>query len=616
VARRVGGGRRPIVPLVAAVAVLVSGVVGGLAAAPPASAGSAPTSLVPSGCAAGTTLNVVAHQDDELLFQSSSLTADLRAGRCVTTVFVTAGDAGHADAYWHERELGPRAAYAEILGVADAWTAGSAVVDGRTVAVARLDADPRVQLVSLRLPDGGMDGEGFPRTGDLGLPALYAGTIPSLTAVDGSATYTRASLQSLLLGLMTTIQPTNVNTLDHVGDLHDGDHPDHHIVGYLTDAAQRLYSTPHGFAGHQGYGIADRPSNLTLPQVLAKADTFFRYAEHDPATCGDWDACWNRGERQWFSREYTVGTPTTTPPAPPVAVDPNAPLSTHDVTPGAVVTASSQNTADGQTAVKAVDGVADGYPGDHRAEWATTGGRDGSRLSLVWPSARTIDQVVLHDRPNTSDRITGATLAFSDGSTVAVPALPDDGTAATVTFPARASSSVVLTVTSVSASTRNVGLSEITVRSATAPPVVTQPVLTDVTAGAVATASWDDAAAGQTAAKAIDGVADGYPGAAANEWVAPWGRTGVALTLTWSAPVTMDTIVLHDRPNPSDRITGGTLTFSDGSVVEVPALDDSGGATTVTFPARSSTSVVLTTTSVSATTRNVGLAELRVKTTS
>ena len=619
-ASRRGVVRRPSSPPVAGVVVALT-LAGALLAAAPAVAadtGHAPHPLTPTGCGAGTTLNVVAHQDDDLLFQSSTLVADLQAGRCVTTVYVTAGDGGHVEQYWRERELGPRAAYAEILHVDDAWTTSNVDVDGRAVAVARLDADPRVQLVSLRLPDGGTDGAGFPSTDDTSLTALYTGAIDSLTTVDGSSSYTLASLRSTLLALMTAVQPTNVNTLDHLGTMHDGDHPDHHVVGYLTDAAQRLYATPHGFAGYQGYGIRDRPSNLTMPQVLDKADVFFRYAEHDPATCGGWDACWNRSEREWFSRQYTVGTVTTTPPTPVVTVpvDPHAPLSAYDVTSGATVTASSENTADSQTAVKAVDGVADGYPGDHRAEWATPGGRDGSRLTLTWPSARSIDQVVLHDRPNTSDRITGATLSFSDGSTVAVPALADDGTASTVTFPARTSSSVMLTVTSVSSTTRNVGLAEIVVRSATAAPVVTPPVVTDVTTGAVATASWDDAAGGQTAAKAIDGVAGGYPDAPQNEWVAPWGRVGVTLTLRWSTPVTMDTIVLHDRPNLADDVTGGTLTFSDGSTVAVPALDAAGGATTVRFASRASTSVAFTTTSVSASTRNVGLAELRVQQTS
>ena len=53
---------------------------------------------------------------------------------------------------------------------------------------------------------------------------------------------------------------------------------------------------------------------------------------------------------------------------------------------GVAVTASSQNTSSGQTAVKAVDGVPSGYPGDSSKEWATVGGKAGSWIRLVWPA--------------------------------------------------------------------------------------------------------------------------------------------------------------------------------------------------------------------------------------
>ena len=42
----------------------------------------------------------------------------------------------------------------------------------------------------MRTPDGGTDGNGYPATGGATLGKLAAGTIPSLTSVDGSTTYT------------------------------------------------------------------------------------------------------------------------------------------------------------------------------------------------------------------------------------------------------------------------------------------------------------------------------------------------------------------------------------------------------------------------------------------
>jgi len=139
----------------------------------------------------------------------------------------------------------------------------------------------------------------------------------------------------------------------------------------------------------------------------------------------------------------------TTPPAP------------TNVAGAATVTASSENAADGQTAVKAVDGVVDGYPGDYTKEWATRAGKAGSWLQLTWPSPVTVGSVVLFDRPNTSDQVTAGTLTFSDGSTVAVPALNNAGAGVTVTFASRSTTSLRFTVTGVSASTGNVGLAEL-----------------------------------------------------------------------------------------------------------------------------------------------------------
>lgn len=131
----------------------------------------------------------------------------------------------------------------------------------------------------------------------------------------------------------------------------------------------------------------------------------------------------------------------------------------------AVATANSENPGTEQTADKAIDGIAGGHPGDYTTEWATVGGREDSTLTLTWPSPQLVGSVVLFDRPNTDDNVTGGTLAFSDGSTVLVPALPETGEPLALEFPPRETSSLVFTVTSVSSRTYNIGLSEIEVRA-------------------------------------------------------------------------------------------------------------------------------------------------------
>ena len=45
-------------------------------------------------CSAGSTMTIVAHEDDSLLFLSPDLMHAIQGGLCIRTVFVTAGDAG------------------------------------------------------------------------------------------------------------------------------------------------------------------------------------------------------------------------------------------------------------------------------------------------------------------------------------------------------------------------------------------------------------------------------------------------------------------------------------------------------------------------------------------
>ena len=150
-------------------------------------------------------------------------------------------------------------------------------------------------------------------------------------------------------------------------------------------------------------------------------------------------------------------------PAPTMFVVTILASGTTNIAPQASVTASSQNAQSDQTAAKAVDGYPTGFPGDSSREWATVGGTAGSWLNLKWPSAFSVNQVILYDRRNVDDHVTSGTLSFSDGSTIAVGPLDNDGAATAVKFPARTITSMKFTVDSVSAATKNVGLTEIQV---------------------------------------------------------------------------------------------------------------------------------------------------------
>ncbi|MBI1890511.1 MAG: DUF3472 domain-containing protein [Burkholderiales bacterium] len=119
------------------------------------------------------------------------------------------------------------------------------------------------------------------------------------------------------------------------------------------------------------------------------------------------------------------------------------PGSTEKFTPivnkavSSTVTVSSESANTDQYGVKAVDGAVLGYPGDYSKEWVTNGEGVGAWIKLQWPAATTVKQVILYDRPNTNDQVLAGTLSFSDGSSVAVGALPNDGSGLKVAFTAR-----------------------------------------------------------------------------------------------------------------------------------------------------------------------------------
>jgi hypothetical protein len=536
----------------------------------------------------GATMSIVAHENDDLLFLNPDILHDIQAGRAVRTVYLTAGDDGVASTFWQNRQIGEQLAYSEMTSVANSWTQADAGISGHPIPIYTLAAFPAVSIVFMHLPDGNLDGSGFPSDGFQSLQKLWQGAIPSIHAIDGSSSYSLQDLKNTLASLMSNFQADQIYTQDYTGTYGDGDHSDHHTVGYLVQAAAQQYTATFSLTGYQGYGISQKPANVTGADRTAKQNAFYAYGQAGTAVCNSTVSCGTGGYAQWLERRYTISAV----PSPDIALQ-------------AMATASSQNSGAGQTANKAIDGVINGYPGDHTKEWATSGGKAGSWLKLTWPSPQTVSMVVLYDRPNLNDQITAGNIQFSDGSSIPVGPLNNDGSATAYTFAPRTITSLQLNITGVSATTRNVGLAEIQVYG-------TFIYSADVALLSTATASSQNSSSGQTANKAIDGVVDGYPGDHTKEWATSGGGVGSWLKLTWPSPQKVNMVVLYDRPNLNDQITAGNIQFSDGSSLTIGPLNNDGSPAGYTFPAKTISSLQLNVTGVSSTTRNVGLAEIQV----
>ena len=279
--------------------------------------------VAPAAAAPSCTVQIVAHTDDDLLFMNPDIQRDVRAGACVRTAYLTAGDAGREQAYWARREAGVKQAYATMAGAADGWTDGTATVAGRGVPRSTLTGTA-VSLVFLRLPDG-FDGNGSARYGGQSLQKLWEGLIPQIAPVDGSSSYTRAELIGVLRELLEKTHAGRVRLQDFRGDSGpvgvyggDGDHHDHHAAAYFGYAAQRLVTAQHEVVAYRGYSTSELPANVAGADLELKKATFFAYTAFDELIgCKDDRSCaadpLDGGRpsvyRPWLSRQYPVPGP-------------------------------------------------------------------------------------------------------------------------------------------------------------------------------------------------------------------------------------------------------------------------------------------------------------------
>ncbi|WP_250452025.1 FG-GAP-like repeat-containing protein [Caballeronia sp. ATUFL_M2_KS44] len=260
----------------------------------PVHAQAATASATSADCRAGTLVTVVAHLDDDLLFVNPGISDKLDAGWCITTVHLVGGANGAKFDYVLLRETGTKLAYARMAGVADRWQESTIMFAGKPVHQLVLSQQPRVKLLELRLPGGGVRGGKVP----LGLLWDRGQTLTTYPMnADGTAptTYDRASLIATVRAILadaTDIYTLNPDTVAFM------EHPDHIYAARITRvAAQGLpRNLPIGY--HVTYPTGGLPKNLDAAETLRKRDVVGSYFSVDGNDAGHvfgeymWDGNW------------------------------------------------------------------------------------------------------------------------------------------------------------------------------------------------------------------------------------------------------------------------------------------------------------------------------------
>jgi LmbE family N-acetylglucosaminyl deacetylase len=274
---------------------------GSLHSAPKVAVSQGPSTVLPipleelpnTSCVVPSSLNIVAHEDDDLLFMNPDIDHALKAGHCVRTVYITAGDAGSGSFYWIGRQQGSEAAYAGMLGAADLWVQRIVKLpSGQFITVANPRGNSRVSLIFMNLPDGNLKGEGFSSSSHEGLARLESGQIKTMRTVDKQSTYTSAQLTAALTDIMHIYQPAEIRTQSNFVSNTYPDHSDHMAVGRYAQNAYRQYEMQQ-FDGrvtipikyYLGYPIHQMPQNVSGTDLAEKTAAFAAYTQFDGAVC-------------------------------------------------------------------------------------------------------------------------------------------------------------------------------------------------------------------------------------------------------------------------------------------------------------------------------------------
>ena len=242
-------------------------------------------------CLRKTIMNIVAHEDDDLLFMNPDTQRDITASNCIRTVYLTAGDAGSNQFYWLSRQKGVQVAYSYMNGTPnDVWIDRIVEIsDGKFVTISNPRGNSKISLIFMHLPDGNLFGQGFKNSGFESLQKLLTGKIARIHTVDNQSTYGLSSLGETLTTLMQSYKINELRTLADYTIKNFQDHSDHLMADSIATTAFSSFSQVGNhsatIAHYIGYPIRSMPDNVFDQDLRTKQNTFYLYSESTGAEC-------------------------------------------------------------------------------------------------------------------------------------------------------------------------------------------------------------------------------------------------------------------------------------------------------------------------------------------
>ncbi len=244
-------------------------------------------------------LYLVAQPLDDLAFMNPDIQESIGHGNTVQTIYLSAGDQGLTTRgpcqpgdglslyQWQCRELGVKAAYAQMAGATNSWTDSVEYYAGKRMYTSRLVGHP-IALTFVRLSDGGTAGAPW---GTGSISGLWAETDTYVQQVGLTINpaepyeYTKTQLINALVEALNIIDSQRVSTLDPF-DIYANHHANHKAAAKFVFRARGEFGGPHRFSSYVTNDIGTLAVNLTPQQQQDKntyLQTYLGYDRNPPS---------------------------------------------------------------------------------------------------------------------------------------------------------------------------------------------------------------------------------------------------------------------------------------------------------------------------------------------